>query len=659
MCARRRLDSRTALSVVLGLLVVATAVPVPAAAAVSGRPNVSVTLADGRVQPGAETTLELALTNDATIDQLAPANPSLTAEVATAGGVTVTAEAGNAPLTVETGTQSLGSLPDGARATAGIDVQVADDATPGTYEMDVEVEYTHATTVSERLGVVNERTVTRHYDVEVTVTESDVRFRVVDVSSSVRSGESGRLTVTVDQNGTRTAYDVTMGLRTLDGAVSPAAGGESATGERASRHVGDWEPGERRTLTYRVSATAAATADEHALELVPNYEDGDGDTLTGTPLSVGVTPTAGDRFAVRTAADTLPVGDDGTVTVELTNRGPGAVETARVALTATSAAVQVDGGSTSEAAVGRVRADGTGTAQFTVGTAETATAGNYTLSATVTYTDPAGATVTTAPRPITVDVAPAPSFAVSNLTSTLYVGERGRLSGTVQNAGPVPVDNAVLRVTGPPSGVTFTETAVPLGDLDAGAAGAFSLSARVPGETTSGPRAVTTVVEYETADGTVRRSDPVRLSAAVGPERDTFRVEPVGATFTPDSTGRLDVRVTNTGDETRTDVQATIRPTSPFTSVAPSAYVGRLEPGESATVAFAVDVNEDAVATRHALALNVTADAETGVTEVETHLVPVTVATTETPVDIVPIVVLGVLTLAILAAVGWWWYGRR
>jgi hypothetical protein len=656
MCARPAPDSRTALALLVAALVVTTTLPAPAAAAVSGRPDIAVTLPDDTVRPGAETTLDLTLTNDAVVDQLAPSNPSLTAEVTTAGGVTVTAEAPDAPLSVETGERAIGSIADGAQATAPVDVRVNEDATPGTYEMDVEVEYTHATTVSERLGVVNRRTVTRHYDVEVTVEESDVRFRVVDVEASVLRGESGRVAVTVAQAGTRRARDVTMGLRSLDAAVSPA--GAPASGQ-ASRYVGDWGPGERRTLTYRVTASAAATADDHALELVPSYEDADGDAFTGTALSVGVTPVARDRFAVDDPASTVTVGSEATLGIDLTNDGPGAADSVRVSVTATSPALQVDGGTASEAAVGRVGTGGSDTARFAVRATEAASAGTHTLSATLTYTDPTGATVTTAPRPVRVRVVSAPTFAVSGVNSSLYVGERGRFTGRVRNTGAVQARSAVLRVTESPAGVRFTEPAVPLGDLGPDGVTAFSLPARVPAETTSGARAVTAVVEYELADGTVRRSDLVRLTAPVAPERDTFRVEPVDATFAPDSTGRLAVRITNVGDEPRTDVQAAIRPTEPFTSVAPSAYVGRLAPGESATVAFAVEVDEDAVATRDALALNVTADTDAGLAEVERHLVPVNVATEETPVDIVPLAVLGVLTLAILGAVGWWWYGRR
>jgi hypothetical protein len=133
----------------------------------------------------------------------------------------------------------------------------------------------------------------------------------------------------------------------------------------------------------------------------------------------------------------------------------------------------------------------------------------------------------------------------------------------------------------------------------------------------------------------------------------------VNATFAPDSTDRLVVRVTNTADRPRTDVRASIRPTSPFTSAAPSAYVGRLDPGASRTVAFAVEIDEDAVEARHALTVNVTAENATGITSTERQLVPVQVATSSAPMDIGPLVGMGLPSVGMLAGVGWWWRSRR
>jgi hypothetical protein len=640
----------TGAGLVVALLLV-TAVSGAAAVVISGNPNISVSLADGSVAPGEETALELVLSNDGELDAIDPNRPALTAELTTADGVAVTAEAEGTPVTVESGQQQLGAIMDGERATAGVDVAVPEDAEPGTYEMDVTVEYSHAERISTGSGVVNERSVTRHYTVDVTVEREDVHFSVVDVESTVRGGGSGDVAVTVEQDGRETARDVTVALRSLDAAVRPAGG------DSTSRYVGDWPAGERRTLRYRVTAAEGLVADAHALELTATYEDG-GSTRTSRGLGVGVTPATADRFALGVDAGALTVGGRGTLGVELDNGGE-AVRDVRVRLEATSPAIRIDGGSEGTRAVGRVGSGERGRAGFAVAATDAAVAGNYTLTATVTYTDATGETVTTPSRPVTVSVGPEPTFEVTTADGTLSVGERSQLTGRIRNDGPVPVENAVLVVTTPPPGVQVGETSYPLGDLGVEEGAAFALTAGVPDGIAPGPRAATFAVQYETRDGTVRESGAVRTRVEVAPERDTFAVEPVNATFAPDSTDRLVVRVTNTADRPRTDVRASIRPTSPFTSAAPSAYVGRLEPGASRTVAFAIEVHEDAVETRHAIALNVTAENATGITSTERQRVPVQVTTASAPMDLGPLVVLGLLSVGILAGVGWWWRSRQ
>lgn len=637
-----------ALAVVV-LLVVAS---VPGlAVVVSGNPDISVSLADGSVAPGEATTLDLVLSNDGEVNAIDPDRPALTAEVTTADSVTVTADGSGTPLTVESGSRRLGSIADGETATAGLDVRVPEDAESGTYDLDVTVEYTHAQRISTGSGVVNERSVTRHYSVAVTVEREDVHFSVVDVQSSVHSGESGEVAVTVEQDGRQTARDVTVALRSLDGAVRPAAG------DSTSRYVGDWGPGERRTLRYRVTTAEGLVADAHALELTATYEDG-GQTRTSRGLGVGITPATADRFTLRADAGTLTVGGSASLALEVDNGGE-AVRDVRVRLQRTSQALLIDGGSEGTRTLGRLADGASGRTAFALATSDAAVAGNYTVTATVTYTDASGATVTTPARSVAVSVAPEPTFAVTTADGALSVGERGQLPGHVRNDGPVPIRNAVLVVTAPSSSVRFGETSYPLGDLAVGERARFALTADVPQGVAPGPQAMTFAVQYETADGTVRESDPIRTRVQVAPERDTFALEPLNASFAPDSTDQLVVRVTNTGDRTQTDVRASIRPTSPFTSAAPTAFVGRLDPGESRTVAFGIEVDEDAVAGRHALAMNLTAETDTGITSTERHLVPVRIATSSAPMDLGPLVVLGLLSLGILGGVGWWWRSRQ
>lgn len=105
-----------------------------------------------------------------------------------------------------------------------------------------------------------------------------------------------------------------------------------------------------------------------------------------------------------------------------------------------------------------------------------------------------------------------------------------------------------------------------------------------------GHRPFTLTVGYADGDGDRRQADPVTVRQAVGPEREWLRVEAVNVTFAPDSDNRLVVRVTNVGEEPLTELTTRLTPTPPFTSEGPTSYVPRLDPGESATLAFQLTV---------------------------------------------------------------------
>jgi uncharacterized membrane protein len=100
--------------------------------------------------------------------------------------------------------------------------------------------------------------------------------------------------------------------------------------------------------------------------------------------------------------------------------------------------------------------------------------------------------------------------------------------------------------------------------------------------------------------------------------------------------------------------------TPPFSSVSPEAYVSRLEPGESAEVAFEVSVNEDTVPSSHALRMNVTSDPADGdAAATDAYRVPVEVGQEESAVDTSSLAILVVLGIAVAVAGGYWWVRRR
>lgn len=743
------------------VFVVLLLVPAPALAVVQGEPNLTVGLADDTVRPGETATLSVVVANDADLKQASLSNPALNERVTTARAVEVSVR-DEGPISVRTGTHLVGSIPDGTAATLPFAISVDADARPGTYEVPVEISYTYTSQVSEEIGAAqrNTETVTRTLTVRV---ESAPVFRVVDTDADLRAGESGPVSVTVENVGRTAATDAQFTLRSPDPALSP--------GEGATRFADRWAPGERRTLSYTVAATDAVRPAPYTLELAPSYRDDAGRVVTPGTLLVGVTPDTGSRFAVVDVTSSAVAEGPGTVELTVRNDGETVLREASVRLTG-DGALAVDGGGTGTRFLGTWRPDELRTVTYDVRAGPDTAGGTYTLDTAVAFTDADGVRATTGSVPVGVEVAPAPdvrvesveseavvdgsglvsltlrnaadrtlsgatvelaapgtglavdggqagtrfvgdwapgetrtvrydlqaapttaagtytlsatvgyesgtdtvaarpfrvgvrvadplAFDVTDLSGDLHVGERGVLRGTVTNDGDRPARNALVVLGARSPHVSFPEGAVSVGDLAPGESATFAVDTDVGAGATAGERSFSLTVEYEADDGSARTSDAVSFTRAVGPDREPLSVEPVSATFEPDSSGRLAVNVTNTGTEPREAITLRIAPSAPLTSAAPEAYVDRLAPGESREVAFELTVDEDAVPSSLSVPLNVTSELEGGTPTTDTYRVPVTVAQEPTgAADLTTVVAAAGLAIALLVGLAYWWLNR-
>lgn len=742
-------------------LVVLVVVPAPTLALVQGEPNLTVGLSDDTVRPGETATLSVVVANDADLKQASLSNPALNERVTTARAVEVSVR-DEGPISVRTGTHLVGSIPDGAAVTLPFAVSVNEDARPGTYEVPVEITYTYTSQVSELIGAAqqNTETITRTLTVRV---ESAPVFRVVDTDADLRAGESGPVSVTVENVGRTAATDAQFTLRSPDPALSP--------GEGATRFADRWAPGERRTLSYTVAATDAVRPAPYTLELAPSYRDDAGRVVTPETLLVGVTPDTGSRFTVVDVTSSAVTAGPGTVELTVRNDGETVLREASVRL-ASDGTLAVDGGGAGTRFLGTWRPDELRTVTYDVRTGPDTAGGTYTLDAAVAFTDVDGVRTTTGSIPVGVEVAGSPTFAVESvesdavtggsgtvaltlrnaadrtlsgvtvelaapgtglavdggqagtrfvgdwapgetrtvaydlqaapataagtytlsatvgyesgtdtvtsrpfrvgvevadpvafdvgdLSGDLYVGERGVLRGTVTNDGDRTAQNALVVLGARSPHVSFPEGAVSVGDLTPGESATFTADTDVGAGATAGERSFSLTVEYEADDGSSRTSDAVSFTRAVGPDREPLSVEPVSATFQPDSSGRLAVNVTNTGAEPREAITLRIAPSAPLTSAAPEAYVERLAPGESTQVAFELTVDEDAVPSSLAVPLNVTSELEGGTPATDTYRVPVTVAQEPTgAADLTTVVAAAGLAIALLVGVVYWWLNR-
>ena len=452
-------------------------------------------------------------------------------------------------------------------------------------------------------------------------------------------------------------------------AVSLDAGDAPLAVESGPKLVGGLASGQTAAVGFDVAVDEDATPGTYTLPVTVEYAYTSSIAeLTGAinertverEMTVTVVVEDAASFRVVEATTDARVGGSGSVSLTFANTGSAPADDATVALSSPNGAVTFGGAREASRYVGSWAPGETRTVAYDVAIADNRSPQTYAAQAVVSYVDADGDAASSRPLSVGIEPRPETELSVSSLNSSLYVGETGTLRGSVVNEGPGPVRGAVVTLRTDSERVRPVDDSVAVGTLDPGERAAVEFSAAVSDDATPGVRPFSMVVEYETDDGSVETSDPVRVTGEVRPDRELFRVESRNATFAPDSTNRLEVVVTNTGDAARRDVVVELAPTPPFTSVGPQAYVPSLSPGESATVAFELSVDEDAVPSTHSTRLNVTSETEGSPTEMtDTYRVRVDVAEESQSDDVESIAVAALLGLFVLLGVGYWWYRRR
>ena len=605
---------------VAGLLVGVAVVPGTAAAVVRGSPDLAVSLSDDTVTAGENGQLELTLTNEGDVDAGSAGNPALASQVTTARGVDVTVDASGTPVSVETDARSLGRLQQGGEAPLAYALSVDEDAAPGTYTLDVTAEYRYTSTISERNGARNHETETRHFEVTVEV-DDRARFEVVDTDAVVRVGSTGTVAVTMRNVGAETAGDATVALASENGDITFGETGST------TRFVGDWDPGETRTVEYEATATESAERQRYALTATANFEDEDGVERQSESLPLGVEPLPEQRFPVVEAERSVAVGDTGTVRLTLENDGAVPVRDATVTLASQSPALAFGDAESATRFVGDWDPGETRTVEYDLTATDAAEARSYALEATVDYETPDGERGTAPPASVGVMPAPEREFTLSNVSTDLRVGEEGQLRGTIANEGETAARNVVVEFTTENANVSPLETTYSVGTLEPGETADFAFTAEVGSAADAGPRQFSFVADYRDGEGETRTSDELLTRLRVAPGADTLAVEPVEATYAPGGGGELTVRVTNTADETLTDVSANLFADDPITVDDGEAVVAELGPGESTTLTFGVSAGSDALAKSYPVSVDFQYEDGDGDTHVsDSHQVPVTVA---------------------------------
>ena len=433
------------------------------------------------------------------------------------------------------------------------------------------------------------------------------------------------------------------------------AGDAPVTVRSGPRLLGDLADGQGTTVQFRLVVPRDAAPGTYDLPLVLDYEFDD--EAERTTVAVRLTVEAVARFAATDASTTATIGETGRLTLTLVNVGGAPARAATVVVESTDPELAFGAGApTAESFVGPWAPDEERQVVYTLRVGDSAIARDYTLRTVVRYQDEAGRDRTDA-FAVGVTPRPARTFEVRDVEASLAIGSTGTVEATVANAGAEPIRDAVVRLV--VEGTTLAPRAVevPVGDLAGGATADVAFTVDVPDEAAPGPRRLGLVVGYENADGDRFEADPLALDVEVTDRAQSFGVEATRNRFTVDATDTLVVTITNDRAERVTDVTASLSVAAPLESADASVFVGTLEPGASARVAFEVEVTDDAIAKSYPAAVDVSyRDAAGTLRDSGPYRVGVEVAEPEEgDLPVLP-------ALAILLAVGAgavWWYRRR
>jgi len=164
--------------------------------------------------------------------------------VTTARGLTLEVDDGDVPIEVGDGTTVVGDVrTDASPVQVPLDVTVPDDVPDGQYEVEVTARYRYTYEVIPEFNNHKDYRGIDRFDVTIVV-DDGARFAILDTETDAQVGGSGDVTATLRNVGDEVARDaIVTGTTTGSGAVI----GSDGSGET---FVGNWEPGENRTVTF-------------------------------------------------------------------------------------------------------------------------------------------------------------------------------------------------------------------------------------------------------------------------------------------------------------------------------------------------------------------------------------------------------------------------
>ena len=277
---------------------------------IRGSPELDLFASQRAVPSGAESTVTLDILNTGRMEFGNDLDPRVT----TARGLTLEVDDDDVPIDAADGEIVVGDVSTQASpVSVPLDVTVPDDVPDGEYEVEVTARYRYTFEIIPEFNNHKDRRGIDRFDITIVV-DDGARFAILETDTDAQVGGGGDVTVTMENVGDETARDAVV--------TGSSTGTEAVVGDGSSESfVGDWEPGENRTVTFD-STVSSGFSGAYAFVSTVDYRDRDGIESTSPSSRAGVVPIREQSFSVDDVDGTLEVGYSGTVSGTLTNEGP-------------------------------------------------------------------------------------------------------------------------------------------------------------------------------------------------------------------------------------------------------------------------------------------------------------------------------------------------
>ncbi|PWR73070.1 S-layer protein [Methanospirillum lacunae] len=296
----------------------------------------------------------------------------------TAKMVTVSLEAGDAPIVIKSDPQMIGDVTASASIPVSFTVLVKDDAKAGTYELPVTLSYTYLAEADQQgTDSVSYRYNKKEINLNIPFTvKPSITLDIADVQTeSLNAGGSGFVTLTLKNSGNDSGFNAVAKLLRKDN--SPVVPVDSTI------YIGKIEPGTESTAKFKVSVSKDAEAQSYPLSVRVDYKNSDGENLSTQVKDFGVQVGSKVSFSVTSAPATINVGQKKVIEVQYKNDGSSPAYSTEARISAVDPFTSND----DLAYLGDLKPGESGVAKFEVSASSDATVKTYGLDSEVRYRD--------------------------------------------------------------------------------------------------------------------------------------------------------------------------------------------------------------------------------------------------------------------------------